>query len=110
MADVIKLVKDDNLPEITLTLTDTTSGLPLDLSAPTTSVVVQFRAVGGTSVLEVFQCVNVTNGEDGKVKFFFPGSSLDVPAGLYEGEIEIDFGGLRQTVYDLLKFKVREDF
>jgi len=34
-----------------------------------------------------------------------------VPAGEYEGEIEVYWSATnaRQTVYDLLKFKVRED-
>jgi hypothetical protein len=36
---------------------------------------------------------------------------LSGPAGEYEGEVEITFAdGQIQTVYDVLKFKVREDF
>jgi hypothetical protein len=36
---------------------------------------------------------------------------LQGEAGDYEGEIEITFAdGQVQTVYDLLKFKIREDF
>jgi len=109
MADVIKLVKDDNLPEITLTLTDRVTGDPIDLSAASTTVTVDFRALGGTTVT-VLNCLKVTNGADGKVKFFFPGNTLAVEAGPYEGEININFNGLKQSVYDVLKFKVREDF
>mgnify|MGYP006285657137 CR=1 FL=1 len=110
MADVIKLVKDDNLPEVTLTLTDTNTGSPIDLSASTTSVNVYFRAVGSTTVLSTLACSKVSGGADGVVKFYFPGSALNVASGPYEGEIEINFNGLKQTVYDVLKFKVREDF
>lgn len=110
MADVIKLVKDDNLPEITLTLTDTNTGNAIDLSASTTSVNVYFRAVGSTNVLATLSCSKVSGGSDGKVKFYFPNSTLNVDAGPYEGEIEINFNGQKQTVYDVLKFKVREDF
>lgn len=110
MADVIKLVQSDNLPEITLTLTDSSTGEVIDVSSSTTTVNVRFRAVGDTTVLAVLPCLNVTDGSDGKVKFYFPGSTLDVPGGTYEGEIEINFNGLKQTVYDVLKFKVREDF
>lgn len=110
MADVIKLVQSDNLPEITLTLTDNNTGNPIDLSVATTTVNVYFRAVGESTVLATLPCSKVNGGADGKVKFYFVGSTLNVEAGAYEGEIEISFNGQKQTVYDLLKFKVREDF
>jgi hypothetical protein len=46
------------------------------------------------------------------VVFQWNPTTLSVPAGDYEGEIEVTFpsGGGIQTVYDLLKFKLREDF
>ena len=38
-------------------------------------------------------------------------TALDGPPGDYEGEIEINFSdGTIQTVYDPLKFKLREEF
>ena len=43
MADIIKLVKGDELPQITLTLTDDISGSAIDLSASTTSVSIKFK-------------------------------------------------------------------
>jgi hypothetical protein len=52
----------------------------------------------------------VSGGTTGQVTFNFPGTTLNVPAGIYEGEIEIDFGAENQTVYDVLKFQVREQF
>jgi hypothetical protein len=55
----------------------------------------------------------VVDGPAGQVAFY-PASApemLQGPAGDYEGEIEITFADDQvQTVYDLLKFKVREDF
>ena len=52
----------------------------------------------------------VTDGTNGKVATNFPTGTLDT-AGTFEGEIEITFGnGGRQTVYDLIKLKVRSDF
>jgi len=44
------------------------------------------------------------------VRFGFPGNTLDVEQGVYEGEIEISFNGQIQTVFDVLKFYVRQDF
>ncbi len=106
----IKLVQGDNLPEITLTLTDSNTGSAIDLSAATTTVQVKFRAAGTSTVLATLACSKVTDGSDGKVSFFFPGSTLNIAAGAYEGEVEISFNGLIQTIYDVIKFRLREDF
>ena len=110
MADVIKLVKGDELPLIVLTLTDDVANTALDLSAGTTSVSVKFRAVGGTSVLSTISCAKTTDGSDGKVQFSFSGCVLDVAEGMYEGEIIVNYNGSLHTVYDLLKFRVRGSF
>jgi hypothetical protein len=109
MAERIKLVQGDNRPYITLTLTDS-SGDAIDLSDGTTSVVVYFRAAGSTTVLATLATTKVDSGTTGKVMFNFPGTTLNVDAGAYEGEIEISFNGEKQTVYQTLKFVVREDF
>lgn len=106
----IKLVQGDNLPEVTLTLTDRQTGNALDLSASTTTVVVKLRAQGGTSVLSVLACSKPNGGADGVVKFYFPANTLDIPAGQYQGEIEISFNGQILTVYDLLQFTLRAEF
>lgn len=107
MSDKIKLVQGDNRPYITLTLTDA-DGTAIDLFGAT--VRVYFRAVGTTTVLATIPCTLVSGGSTGKVVFNFPGTTLDVPAGLYEGEVSISFGSEVQTVYDVLKFQVREQF
>jgi hypothetical protein len=106
----IKLVQGDNLPEVTLTLTDANTGSAIDLSAATTTVEVKFRAAGTSTVLATLSCSKVSGGGDGVVKFFFPGTTLNVAAGAYEGEITINFNGMIQTVYDVIKFRLREDF
>jgi hypothetical protein len=108
MSDKIKLVSGDNRPYITLTLTDA-DGSTINLSGAT--VVVFFRATGTTAVLATIPCTLVSGGTTGKVSFNFPGTTLNVPAGLYEGEVSITFGASDvQTIYDTLKFQVREQF
>jgi hypothetical protein len=107
MADKIKLVRGDNLPVIKLALKNA-DATPLDVSDAT--VVVKFRATGSTTTLSTLSCSFVSDGTDGYVLFSFPGTTLNVPAGAYEGEIEINFAGQIQTVYNLLKFVVREQF
>lgn len=107
---VIKLVQGDNLPEVTLTLIDRQTGDPLDLSAATTTVVVKLRAATGTTVLSTLSCSKPNGGADGVVKFYFPASTLDIPAGNYQGEIEISYNGQFLTVFDLLQFVLRAEF
>lgn len=106
----IKLVRGDNLPYITLTLKSGISGEVIDLSDPEISAQVFFRKTDTTDVLATIPLSKVDGGVNGQVMFNFPNGALDVPEGDYEGEIELDFGGLTQTVYEKLRFYVREDF
>ena len=108
--DVIRLVQNDSKPSIILTLTDETTGLPIDLTLPTTTVVVKFRASGSTTLLSTINCTKYTTGADGKVTFDFTGGVLNVDPGMYEGEIVVDYNGSTQTVYDTLRFRVRQEF
>lgn len=110
MSSVIKLVQGDNLPEITLTLTDSSDDVPLDLSAATTTVVVKLRALGSTTISSTLTCWKPNGGADGVVRFYFPASTLDIPAGSYQGEIEISYNGQILTVFDLLQFALRAEF
>lgn len=107
MSDRIKLVQGDNLPYIKLALTNA-DGSALDVSDA--DVTVHFRAAGSETTLSVLTCTNVNTGTDGLVQFNFPGTTLDVPEGSYEGEVKINFAGLVQTVYSVLKFTVRAEF
>lgn len=107
MADTIKVVKGDELPQIVLTLTDDTANSALDLSLSTTSVSIYFRKKGSTTILSTISTTKSTDGSDGKITFNFAGGVLDVDPGEYEGEIAINYNGSIQTVYELLKFRVR---
>jgi hypothetical protein len=107
MADKIKLVQGDNLPNIEVLLT-TADEVPVDVSSAT--VVVYFRQAGELLVIATLPCTYKTDGVDGRILFNFPGDTLDIEPGAYEGEIELDFAGEKQTVYDVLKFSVRAQF
>lgn len=110
MAEKIKLVQGDTRPAIVCTITDDTTGLPMALAGAV--VRLKFREVGATE-LTATVVGSVTDSANGVVAFF-PASApamLQGAPGDYEGELEITFSdGQVQTVYDLLKFKVREDF
>lgn len=110
MTEKIKLVQGDTRPAIVCTITDETTGLPIALTDAT--VVMRFRASGSTTLTAIVSGA-VTDAANGVVAFY-PASApemLQGAAGDYEGEIEITFSDSQiQTIYDLLKFRVREDF
>ena len=117
----INLVTGDTLPELTLSLKDSNTAAsgqildgedsntwsPIDVTGAT--VRLRIRTLGSTVIKSTLTCL-VISGTDGKVSTNFPTGTLDA-AGTYEAEIEITFasGGI-QTVYDLVKLKVRSDF
>jgi hypothetical protein len=108
--DVIRLVEGDEKPLIVLTLTDDITGSPIDLSLSTTTVAVKFRKAATTTLLSTISCTKLSGGTTGQVQFGFSGGVLDVDPGMYEGEVVINFSGEIQTVYDTLRFTVRENF
>lgn len=110
MSEKIRLVRNDTRPAIVCTITDDTTGLPINITGAT--VRLKFRAAGAET-LTATVVGGVTDGPNGRVAFY-PASAPEMLAGEpgdYEGEIEITFSdGQIQTVYDSLKFKIRQDF
>jgi hypothetical protein len=108
--DVIRLTAGDEKPLIVVTLTDDLTGQPIDLSLSTTVVSVKFRKAGTTTLLSTISCTKLSGGTTGQVQFGFSGGVLDVDPGMYEGQIVVNFNGDDQTVYDTLRFTVRDKF
>lgn len=110
MSEKIKLVQGDTRPALVCNITDDTTGAAVSITGCT--VVLKFRELGATT-LQATVPGSVTDGPNGQVTFY-PASApemLQGAAGEYEGEIEITFPDSQiQTVYDSLKFKIREDF
>lgn len=110
MTDKIKLVQDDTRPALVCTITDDVTSAAIDITGAT--ALLKFRALG-SATLQATVTGSITNGPNGQVTFY-PASNpamLTGDAGDYEGEIQITFSdGQIQTVYDVLKFKVRSDF
>lgn len=105
------LVKGDDAPSIQVTLTRDVSGEVINLTNKT--AILKFRKKGTSSVL-----ATLTNGSSDEQKaegiaiFSWGSTDLDVDAGLYEAEVEITdtISDKVETVYELLEFRVREDF
>lgn len=105
----IRLVQNDTRPVVTITLTDDSTGQPIDLSALSTVVTVKFRKAGGAT-LATIATNKINSGLTGQVSFSFSGGVLNIAPGAYEGEISVNFNGDVQTVFDLLRFIVRAEF
>ena len=108
--DVIRLVEGDERPVIVLTLTDDNTGSPIDLSLGTTVVTIKFREAGTTTLLSTISTSKLSGGTTGQVQFDFTGGVLNVDPGMYEGEVNINFNGESQTVFETLRFTVRDNF
>lgn len=111
MTEKIKLVQGDTRPALICTLTDeNNNNSPITITGAT--VVLKFREVG-SETLKATIPGSIVNGAAGQVAFYWASvpTSLNGDPGDYEGEIEITFSdGQIQTVYDPLKFKLRQDF
>jgi hypothetical protein len=110
MTEKIKLVQGDTRPALVCNITDNTTDTAINITGAT--VRLKFRAAGADT-LTATVIGSVTDGVNGQVAFY-PATAPEMLAGEpgdYEGEIEITFSdGQIQTVYDLLKFKIRQDF
>jgi hypothetical protein len=104
----IKLVRNDTGPQLRLTLTDSLTGSAVDLTGAT--VTLHLRAVDTTTVL-VSRNATITAPATGVAVIAWQATDLDLAAGEYEGEVEtLLASGLRETIFGLLQFTVREDF
>lgn len=110
MAETFKYVQGDTGPQLRLTFTDEDTGTATDLTGAT--VKLHFRAAGEDTVLfSKTLYVNPGTATQGIAIVNWASGELDVPAGAYQGEIEVvRASGVRETIYEILKFKIREDF
>lgn len=110
MATRFKYVRGDTGPHIQVKLTESDSDTPVDLTGG--SVTLHFREAGEDTVLlsRAFTLLPATQA-DGVAVLEWQVGDLDVEPGAYEGEIEVvRASGVRETLYDRLRFRVRDDF
>ena len=120
--ETINLVQGDTKPELNFTIRDSATavaGKTLDENDSSTweiinitnyTIKLKFRALNSSTALFT-ESLAIISGSGGTCSMIWPADSLDVAAGIYEGELELTDGSSKvQTVYDKLKFKVREQF
>lgn len=126
MSTYIKLVQGDTKPDIIVALSDLSTLAYVDLSDPSTAVIMKFRRMATTAILQTIPGVKITGGlqadgtidttittpgAGGRVQFSWPDGALDIDPGNYEGEVSVTFSdGSVQTVADLIRFSLRADF
>lgn len=120
-SETINLVQGDTLPQIKVTIRDknvAAIGATLDPEDETTWAVVnltgctvrmKIRELGSTTIKSTLTAV-ILAPVQGEAVFAFDPNTLDT-AGIFEAEIEYESstGGI-QSVYDLIKLQVREQF
>lgn len=120
-SQTLNMVVGDTHPELVVNLKDSNTaatGQTLDANNSDTwqaidltgaTVRMRIREVGSTTVTDT-RTMSITNAAAGACSTTFSTSSFPTE-GTYEAEIEMTLsGGGIQTVYDLVKFKVRNDF
>jgi len=107
--DLIYLVQGDvNRPQVQTTITDENTGAVVNITGSTP--IMKFRMVGSTTLQATITGI-ITDGANGVCSFAMTAAALSGDPGNYEGEVQITFSnGDIQTVYDPLRFRVREDF
>jgi hypothetical protein len=110
MATSFNYVQGDTGPQIRLSFTDEDTGTPTNLTGATATL--HFRAAGEPTVLFSRQLyIDADSASSGVAILQWNTTDLDQDAGTYEGEIEVVRAtGLRETIFEVIKFRIREDF
>ena len=105
----IKLVQNDTAPNIDIALVYQDTGASIDVSDPGDVVRLYFRPYNSETIKATIVASKPNGGADGVVRFSWGLGDLS-DTGSFEGEIEITFNsGMVYTLYDKLKFTVREE-
>ena len=116
----LKFVTGDTLPVVNIQLKDAkraADGMTLDeydsdtwrpIDLTGASALLRVRALGSATTLKEITGT-VVSATDGIAAFSFAGNSFDT-SGNFEGEVEVTLPSGIHSVYDLLKFKVRDEF
>lgn len=124
MTTRIRLVSGDTRPPVVVSVRSTANEI---IDCTNATVVMFFRPEGGAllrtipgtllaGILTPAGTIDpdppyTAPGSGGLMQFDWPAGALNVQPGNYEGEIQITFpGGAIQSVYDPLKFRIRQGF
>jgi len=104
----INLVSSNRLPAIVLQLGNAKTGQALNLSAATTTAIARLREYGSDIGLADETLTKIGTGETGGLLLNWSIGTLTLEEGSYELEVTVDWNGLEQTVYDLIRLNLRK--
>ena len=105
----LKLVQNDTLPQLSISLTDATDNSAIDLTNVPT-IFLKIRQFGSTTLKVSIPAYRTSPFTGGSIFMDFPAGALDTP-GTFTGEIELTYSsGKVQTVFDEIKFEVRGEY
>lgn len=105
----VKLVQNDTLPQISMTLINETDDEPIDLTS-VASMLLKFKAEGGSTIKESVPVYRIAPYASGNVFFEWSDETLDT-AGAFTGELELTYSnGKVRTVFNELRFEIRSDY
>ena len=105
----LKLVQNDTLPQLSISLTDATDNSAIDLTNVPT-IFLKIRQFGSTTLKVSIPAYRTSPFAGGNIFMDFPEGALDTP-GTFTGEIELTYSsGKVQTVFDEIKFEVRGEY
>jgi hypothetical protein len=108
--DIISLVSGDGVANLQVTLVRDDTGL--SFNAGGADINLRLRKKGATNVLSTINYANdASDTTDGRVVFNMSDFLTTAEAGFYEGEVEVVFADdTTQTVYQIINFRIREQF
>ena len=102
---VIELTQGDELPRITVNLSDKSTGNPASVSS-VSSATLKFRRVGSTTSTSIPCDIEPPYA----IAWDWPPGTLDGTPGDYEGELTLMVGTQEHTVFTPILFTLRAQF
>lgn len=103
---IIPLVSGDEGVDVDFTITDqNASNAAINLLGST--VRLYFKEINATTLRDTIVCSFITDGSDGRCRARLTAACMATPAQCI-GEIEVENVSQRQTVYDVLRFSIRQ--
>jgi len=106
----IEIVKNDRMPTQYFQLIELFGNTVLDVSLSTTVITGLFRSKGNTEASIFQETLTKVISELGIVSMDWPASALDQDVGSYELELTVTYDDLPQTVLDIVRYKLKDEF
>lgn len=109
MSAAVNLVENDTGPDLTIAITDTATGLPLDLTTMV-SAKMTFRAIN-TVVVITTPTLTVSGAPTLGLLLLTPTAAMTATPGQFEGQVELTFPASKVVSgFSPIRFNIAADF